>query len=76
MNERDNTEQPPEEPRKKHGFFQLILSLLAGAIGVQSNKNRERDFQDGDIRKFVAGGLIFTILFILILIVIVNVAIS
>lgn len=75
MSERDNTEQSPEEPRQKHGFFQLILSLLAGAVGVQSNKNRERDFQEGDIRKFVLGGVIFTILFILILIAIVNLAI-
>ena len=62
-------------PRQKHGFFQLILSLLAGAVGVQSNKNRERDFQEGDIRKFVLGGVIFTVLFILILIAIVNLAI-
>lgn len=75
MSERDNTEQSSEEPRQKHGFFQLILSLLAGAVGVQSNKNRERDFQEGDIRKFVLGGVIFTILFILILIAIVNLAI-
>ena len=58
------------------GGTTVLKGLLAGAVGVQSNKNRERDFQDGDIRKFVAGGLIFTILFILILIVIVNVAIS
>ena len=76
MSERDNTEKPSEESRKKPGFFQLVLSILAGAIGVQSNRNRERDFQDGDIKKFLAGGLIFTILFILALMMIVNFAIS
>lgn len=76
MSERDNTDKPSEEPRKKPGFFQLVLSILAGAIGVQSNKNRERDFQDGDIKKFLIGGVVFTILFIFVLIVIVNIAIS
>lgn len=76
MSERDDTDTPAREPRKKPGLFQLILSILAGAVGVQSNKNRERDFQEGDIKKFVIGGLLFTILFILGLMMIVNIAIN
>lgn len=30
---------------EKPGFGQIMLSTLAAAIGVQSNKNRERTFR-------------------------------
>ncbi|GAB2882797.1 DUF2970 domain-containing protein [Microbulbifer echini] len=56
----------------KPGFFQVILSTLAAAIGVQSNKNREKDFQSGSMAHFVVAGIIFTILFVLTLILIVK----
>lgn len=76
MGEPNDKDAPAEQPRKKFGLLQLTLSILAGAIGVQSNKNRERDFQEGGIRKFVIGGLIFTALFVLTLMLIVNIALS
>ncbi len=64
-----------DEPDKP-GLWHLIVSVLAGAIGVQSDKNRERDFQKGDFKKFVIGGLVFTVLFIVVLLTIVNWVIS
>jgi hypothetical protein len=42
----------------------IILSTLAAAIGVQSKKNRERDFEEGNAGAFIAAGIIFTALFI------------
>lgn len=42
----------------------IIQSTLAAAIGVQSKKNRERDFQEGNAGAFFAAGIIFTALFI------------
>ena len=44
--------------------IRIIQSTLAAAIGVQSKKNRERDFQEGNAGTFVAAGIIFTVLFI------------
>lgn len=44
--------------------LQIIQSTLAAAIGVQSKKNRERDFQEGNAGTFIAAGIIFTALFI------------
>lgn len=82
MNEPNPQNKPPqphehsEQQEKKQSTPQLILSILAGAIGVQSNKNRERDFQAGSFKKFVIGGLIFTALFIIILLTIVNFVIA
>ncbi|MGD8177310.1 DUF2970 domain-containing protein [Marinimicrobium sp. ARAG 43.8] len=48
----------------KPGFFQIVLSTLAAAFGVQSNRNRERDFSHGSIFPYIAAGVIFTVLFV------------
>ena len=42
----------------------IFQSTLAAAIGVQSKKNRERDFEEGNAGAFIAAGIIFTALFI------------
>ena len=58
--------QPPAEdmPPRKLNPFQVVLSVLAAGLGVQSSKNRERDFKQGRAGTFIAAGLIFTVLFI------------
>lgn len=50
----------------------LILSLLAGLVGVQSNRNREEDFTRGNIWVFIIGGIVLTTLFIVSLILLVR----
>ncbi|MEH6466826.1 MAG: DUF2970 domain-containing protein [Porticoccus sp.] len=42
----------------------MVFSTLAAFLGVQSNKNRERDFKYGNIYVYIVSGLIFTIIFI------------
>ncbi len=49
---------------KKPGLGSVIKSILAAAIGVQSDKNRERDFEQGSPLAFIIGGFVFTLLFI------------
>ena len=44
--------------------IKIVQSTLAAAIGVQSKKNRERDFEEGNAGAFIAAGIIFTALFI------------
>ncbi|MFK7831469.1 MAG: DUF2970 domain-containing protein [Congregibacter sp.] len=46
------------------GIGQVISSVFAAGLGVQSSKNRKRDFQHGRAGTFIAAGLIFTMLFI------------
>lgn len=50
------------------GWLDSMASSVAAAFGVQSHKNRVRDFEHGDIKKFVISGitLTFVILFSLI----------
>lgn len=53
-----------EKKSKKPGLGALIKSILAAAIGVQSDKNRHRDFEQGSPLAFIIGGFVFTFLFI------------
>ncbi len=46
-------------------FWEVVMSVLAAAIGVQNAKNRERDFTRGNPVVFIVAGLIFTALFVL-----------
>lgn len=52
----------------KPGFFQVIASIVAAAIGVQSDKNRQRDFTQGNPLIYIFGGLIFTVVFVMTLV--------
>lgn len=52
---------PPSSPR----FVDVIKSVLAAFIGVQSQKNRERDFSQGKPLHYLIIGLLLTGLFVL-----------
>lgn len=59
------THDPPQaDAVEKQSVKELLLSLLAGAIGVQSSANREKDFQKGRALTYIIAGSIGTILFI------------
>tara|TARA_R110002072_G_scaffold4663_5_gene32495 strand:+ start:9751 stop:9960 length:210 start_codon:yes stop_codon:yes gene_type:complete len=60
------------ESDKKLSFWQTMSSVIAASFGVQSQKNKERDFEKGSIKGFVAAALIFTAIFVLTLVVIVR----
>ena len=47
------------------GPLSIILSVLAAFFGVQSEKNRARDFQHGRPIHYILVGLIMTLLLIL-----------
>lgn len=48
----------------KPSLLHVVKSVIAAAIGVQSNKNREIDFQHGSLPVYITVGLIATVLFI------------
>ncbi len=65
MSEQDDRDQPLT-------FRQMIHSILAAAIGVQSGKNRSRDFSRGKPSHFIIMGVLFTALFVVVIISIVK----
>ena len=58
------SEPTGDEPASKPGPLQIVASVLAAAFGVQSSKNRERDFTQGNHKTFIVAGIVFTLLFI------------
>ena len=64
--------ESPATEQRKPGWLQVIASVLAAGFGVQSKKNRERDFQHGKPIIFIVTGLVFTVLFIVAVTMIVN----
>lgn len=61
----DNPGGDPSEESDNVGFFQVVGSTIAAAFGVQSSKNRERDFTKGKASHFIVAGIIFTVVFAL-----------
>lgn len=64
-------EQKPEDKQSLNPL-QVISSVFAAGLGVQSSKNRERDFNQGRAGVFIAAGLIFTLGFIGVMVIIVQ----
>ena len=53
-------------------LLRVVQSTLAAAIGVQSKKNRERDFEEGNAGTFIVAGVLFTVLFVATIVVVVS----
>ena len=51
------TEEPNQKPPT---FWQMLHSVMAAAFGVQSGRNRARDFSHGKPVHFIMLGLLFT----------------
>lgn len=73
----DQAEREPErEDPAPLTAWQVIGSTLASAFGVQSSRNRERDFRRGSASHFIVAGIVFTVLFVLGLVLVVNLILS
>lgn len=62
----DSHEEQSSDKRYRLGALQIIGSVFAAALGVQSSENRERDFKHGRAGVYIAAGITFTVLFIVI----------
>jgi hypothetical protein len=64
-----------DDEQDKHPltFREMLQSVLAAALGVQSGKNRSRDFSRGKPSHFVIMGVLFTGLFVLTILAVVKV---
>jgi hypothetical protein len=70
--EQDSRPEETPDADNRPGFSQVLKSTLAAALGVQSNKNRERDFKHGSIKVFAIAGTLFTVIFIAVIILVVK----
>lgn len=59
-------QRDPQQDRTP-GFRQVLGSVLAAFFGVQSEKNRARDFTHGRPMHYILTGLIMTVVVVLVL---------
>ncbi len=52
------------EAQSSLSLWQMMGSAIAAGLGVQSSRNRERDFNRGKASHFIAIGIVFTVLFV------------
>ena len=62
------------DPQKPPTLWQVIASVSASFFGVQSSKNRERDFKHGKAAHFIVIGLLATGVFVVAVILAVRLA--
>ncbi|MCL7420392.1 MAG: DUF2970 domain-containing protein [Methylobacter sp.] len=48
----------------KPTVIQVIKSVLSAVIGVRSEEDRQKDFEQGSLSTYVVVGLIFIVLFV------------
>ncbi|MEM7220476.1 MAG: DUF2970 domain-containing protein [Pseudomonadota bacterium] len=61
-----------DKPNQGLGIGAVLSSTIAAAVGVQSSRNRRRDFEQGRARDYIIAGIGFTIVFVLTMIFIVR----
>ena len=77
MNDQEKTTNSPPDDKAAQGdnltTVQVVGSTLAAAFGVQSKENKVRDFEKGKPHQFIIAGVVFTLLFLVGMITLVNV---
>jgi hypothetical protein len=68
----DSEENSRDVGKVKIPFWRMLLSVMQASFGVQNKANKERDFASGSITGFIVAALIFTAIFIAVLVTIVR----
>ena len=78
MNDQNpDTARPPSQGAPERlTIGQIVSSTIAAALGVQSSRNRERDFKAGKPMHFIIAGIVFTVLFVVGMILLVRLVLS
>ena len=59
--------QISESKKERIPFWRVVLSVIQASFGVQTRENRERDFKQGNWLPYVVAALLFTAVFVLVL---------
>jgi len=78
MTDADNKNNKGNETKKTGtpGMLKIIQGILAGALGVQSDRHRQADFSSQNPLAYIVAGLLFTGIFVGGLILVVNLVLA
>lgn len=68
----NDADKPTQDEIKPPTLLETVFSVLASFFGVQSEKNRRRDFTAGKPIVFIGVAIVLTVVFIFTLVLIVN----
>jgi hypothetical protein len=68
--------EKPADDERSLSLWQVLTSALAAGFGVQSSKNRERDFKRGKASQFIVIGIVFTAAFVVAMVFLVRFVLS
>ncbi len=68
----NDKKQPDENHDRPLSLWEMLQSVLAAALGVQSGKRRARDFSRGKPSHFIILGVLFTLIFVLVIVAVVK----
>ena len=60
----DDNDHLADDTQKKVGLFAVFMSVMSAMFGVRGSKAHERDFTKGRPAAYILVGLIFTALFV------------
>lgn len=66
------TDSKDAPARNRPGLLKILQSVLAGALGVQSSKHQAEDFSSSSPWAFIIAGILFTVGFVVTLILVVQ----
>lgn len=61
---------------EKQGLWDTFKGVWAAFLGVQSSKRHEEDFAKGSATNYIIIGLVFVVIFILVVVGVVNIVLS
>lgn len=62
----------PKKKSNKFNLSEVIKSVLAAAIGIQSLQNQKKDFKSNKAYIYIIFGFVFTVIFVTTLIIVVK----
>jgi len=60
----------------KQGLWATFKGVWAAFLGVQSSKKHKEDFTQGSVSNYIIVGLVFVVIFILVVVGVVNIVLS
>lgn len=61
---------------EKQGLWATFKGVVAAFLGVQSRQQHEQDFSQGSATQYIVVGIIFVVVFILLVVGVVNIVLS
>lgn len=68
----DQQPENQQESSEKLSLWSMIQSVFAAIFGIQSDKNRQKDFKKGDAGQFITMGIIAVVIIMITMIMVVN----